>query len=114
VDNSGAPKGGRPLLEPESLRATLPDIQVDAEGPYSGSLSLTSVPFIAIPREQRVALDLDARQGFVLSLIDGDCTLEDVIDMCGFDRIETIEILSGLLRSGIVLLKRRPAAQRTA
>jgi hypothetical protein len=101
-------------VDDESTRDTLPDIPVDPEAPYSEKLSLTSVPFIAIPREQLLALPLDARHGFVLSLIDGDCTLEDVIDISGFDRADTIEILTDLLRRGVILLKRRPVASQSA
>jgi hypothetical protein len=114
LGNPGAPKGGRPIVERESSRDTVPDIPVGGDPPYSQDLSLASVPFIAIPREQLVALPLDARQGFVLSLIDGDCTLEDVIDMCAFERIDTIEIISGLLQGGVILLKRRPPTERGA
>jgi hypothetical protein len=114
VGKPGAPKGGRPFLDRAFTRDTVRDLPVGGDAPHSQSLSLASVPFIAIPREELIALPLDARQGFVLSLIDGDCTLEDVIDMCAFDRIETIEIISGLLRSGVILLKRRPSAERSA
>jgi hypothetical protein len=114
VGKLGAPKGGRPFPERESARDTLPEVPVSSGAPHSQELSLASVPFVAVPREQLVTLPLDARQGFVLSLVDGYYTLEDVIDMCAFERVETIEIISGLLQSGVILLKRRPAGEQSA
>lgn len=46
--------------------------------------------------------DLPATAGFVLSLVDGTTSVNDVASLSGLDAFETLRILSGLLDSGIV------------
>jgi len=65
-----------------------------------------------VPTDLLAKLPLDAREGFVLSLIDGKCSLEEVIDMCAFERIETIDIVAGFIQTGIVLLRAQPPSSK--
>jgi hypothetical protein len=83
----------------------MPELPAVIGPPHSQDMSLASVPVVVVPIDQVAKLPLDARQGFVLSLIDGKCTLEEVIDMCAFERIETIEIVAAFIQTGVVALK---------
>jgi hypothetical protein len=73
--------------------------------PGSQDLSLASTPVVVMGYEALIELPLDARQGFLLWLMDGACTVENILDMCGFERGEAIQMLAGLVRQGVVVLK---------
>jgi len=45
---------------------------------------------------------LDHRTGFLLSRIDGMLTFEDILDVAGMPRLEAYQILSTLLRKGVI------------
>jgi hypothetical protein len=49
--------------------------------------------------------DLDPRQAFLLSRIDGAMTIEDVLDVSGMSRIEAMRLLAMLARRGAVRLR---------
>jgi hypothetical protein len=49
------------------------------------------------------ALPLDSRAGFVLSLVDGRCTAQTIVDIAGLPQQETIGILGKLLALGAVV-----------
>lgn len=63
-------------------------------------------------RAPRVATDpatlgrfnLSAGAGFVLSLIDGSTSVEDLLSLSGMDSFEAFRILNGLLDAGIAVL----------
>jgi hypothetical protein len=61
-----------------------------------------SVPCLAAPVARLASLALDPRAAFVLSRIDGASSVEDVIDVSGLSRSETLKILHGLLKSGVI------------
>jgi hypothetical protein len=94
-----------PSVIPESTHETVPELPAVIGPAQSQDLSLASVPVVVVALDQVAKLPLDARQGFVLSLIDGRCTFEEIIDMCVFERIETIEIVAGFFQTGVVVLK---------
>jgi hypothetical protein len=90
----------------------MPEIPAAIGPAHSQDLSLASIPVVAVPLDRVRELPLDARQGFVLSLIDGECTFEQIIDMCAFERVETIEIVAGFIQAGIVgMLPPSPASK---
>jgi hypothetical protein len=97
---------------PESTHETVPELPAVIGPAHSQDFSLASVPVVVVSRDQVGRLPLDARQGFVLSLIDGECSLEDVIDVCAFERIETIDIVAGFIQSGIVVLRAPPPSSK--
>ena len=47
-------------------------------------------------------LDLDPRAGFVLAQIDGAVSYEDLYDICGLPRLDTVRILSQLANEKII------------
>jgi hypothetical protein len=107
------PSRRTPSATPESTHETVPELPAAVGPPHSQDLSLASVPVVVVAHDQVAKLPLDARQGFVLSLIDGQCTFEEIIDMCVFDRVETIEIVARFIQTGIVVLTTRRQSTRT-
>jgi hypothetical protein len=93
-----------PEQESGSRHETMPEIPAVIGPSHSQDLSLASIPVVALPLDRVRELPLDARQGFVLSLVDGECSLEQIIDMCAFERIETIEIIAGFIQGGLVAM----------
>jgi hypothetical protein len=70
----------------------------------------TFIPFVAMPSEQAMAVPLDHWAGFVLSLIDGATSIEQVIDASAMPEIEALRVLSDLREQGLIDV--RPAAPR--
>ena len=62
----------------------------------------TSVPQLAMSTEAIVALALDHRSGFVISLIDGYATVDDILDISGMPMLEALRILFELKNEGII------------
>jgi len=63
----------------------------------------------AIPRPARPARDLlrlrlDARAGFVLSMVDGHTTVQTIIDVCGLPDAEVVALLRTLRDAGAITL----------
>lgn len=60
-------------------------------------VSLTAVPWLVVTCDELQKLPLHARAGFVVSLIDGQCTVEMLLDISGMREDETLEILGELV-----------------
>jgi hypothetical protein len=71
--------------------------------PASGGLEV--VLALAISASELKLLPLDARTGFVLSLIDGVSPLETIVDACGLPADEVQRIASDLERRGVLTRK---------
>jgi hypothetical protein len=48
--------------------------------------------------------NLPAQAGFMLSLIDGDTSVGDIVSLSGMDSFEALRVLNGLVDAGIVSL----------
>jgi hypothetical protein len=59
---------------------------------------------VAVPGDQIRWLSLDHRAGFVLSLIDGSSTVEEVLDISGMNRLDALRILYTLFEQRVVAL----------
>lgn len=99
-----------PPVTPSSHR-TPPDQQAvsdtDVEGPTSkvrALVPLLGVPWLALTLEELRLLPLDARAAYLLSLVDGHCTVEMILDICVTELApdEALAILSHLLHLGAV------------
>jgi hypothetical protein len=66
---------------------------------------LAMVPRLAIPPEEVHASELDHREYFLISLLDGVTTVENLIDICGMPSEEALALLDGLVRRGILGLE---------
>ena len=73
---------------------------------------LASVPWLIATHEELLALPLDGRAGFVLSLIDGRCTVEMILDIAGLPEDEAIDILDRLRLLGVIELHDSQGAPR--
>ena len=62
------------------------------------------IPRIAMTANEMTALSLDHRSGFLLSLVDGNCTIDDLLDVSGMPRLEALKILCDLLDHGVLAL----------
>ncbi len=57
-----------------------------------------------LPRADLSGIALDHREGYVLTFVDGICSLEELLDATGLPRAEVLGIVEGLVRAGIVHL----------
>lgn len=72
---------------------------------YSARLgSLDQVVRVAIPADQVRWLSLDHRAGFLLSLVDGTSTVEELLDISGMVRLDALRILHTLVEQEVVAL----------
>lgn len=75
---------------------------------YSARLgSLTQRVRVAVPGDQIRWLSLDHRAGFVLSLIDGSSSVEEVLDISGMNRLDALRILYTLYDQRVIALSER-------
>jgi tetratricopeptide (TPR) repeat protein len=63
------------------------------------------VPRVQVGPDEMLKYNLPATAGFVLSLVDGATSVEDVLALSGLDAFETLRVLSGLVDAGIVGLR---------
>jgi hypothetical protein len=68
--------------------------------------SLDQVPRVSVEADRLRWLSLDHRAGFLLSLIDGFSSLEELLDISGMPRFEALKILCDLLDQDVILLSR--------
>ena len=61
-----------------------------------------SIPRIAVSVADLRRLPLGAPEGFLVSCIDGQCSVDDLIDISGLSRVDTLRILYGLLQQGVI------------
>jgi hypothetical protein len=101
------------LLIAEGILETSPD---DLEAPryaqscrdvltqmYSARLgSLDRVVAVAVPSDQIRWLTLDHRAGFLLSLIDGGLTVDQILDISGMPRLDALRIMYQLLDQRVI------------
>jgi hypothetical protein len=70
---------------------------------YSARLGpLDQVAQVAVPPDQITWLSLDHRAGFLLSLVDGASTLEEILDISGMTRLEALRIMYTLVQQNVV------------
>ena len=75
---------------------------------YVGRLgSLDQVPVLAVSPAEFRWLNLDHRAGFLLSLIDGVSTLEDIVDVSAMPQLEALRTLYQLNTQQIITLRKR-------
>ena len=92
-----------PEPEPPTLRRPVDERQL---GPRDRVL-IKSLPDDWLPD-----MALDPKIAFVLSLVDGVSTIDDVLDGCGLDRPEAVAILAELIDESV--LEARPPPPRTS
>ena len=74
---------------------------------YIGRLgALDQVPVMMIPHAELRWLALDHRAGFVLSLVDGTSSIEEIIDVSTMPPLEVLRTLYNLLSQNVISLRR--------
>jgi hypothetical protein len=66
---------------------------------------LTAVPVIAMTPDQIRWMALDHREGFLLSLIDGQTSIEEIIDIAGMDRADLLKAIANLIEQEVLRLR---------
>jgi hypothetical protein len=66
---------------------------------------LGNVPSQLVPPDEVIWLNMHHRAGFVLSQVDGTLSYEDLLEVSGMDRFDTIRILADLVQNGIIGVK---------
>jgi hypothetical protein len=67
--------------------------------------ALDRVVSVAVPADQIRWLSLDHRAGFLLSLVDGISTLEEILDISGMSRLEALRIMYALLEQRVITIE---------
>lgn len=65
---------------------------------------LDRVVSVAISPEQIRWLSLDHKSGFLLSLVDGTCSIEELLDVSGMPRLDALRILLTLSQQKVIAL----------
>jgi serine/threonine protein kinase len=62
----------------------------------------TAIPRQAMSARELTTLELDHRAGFLLAIIDGQLTVDDLLDISGMAPLETMRLLGGLIDCGAI------------
>jgi hypothetical protein len=60
------------------------------------------VPQVSMTPEELRWLALDHRAGFLLSLVDGRCTVDEILDMSGMPDLDALRVLMQLLQQNVI------------
>jgi hypothetical protein len=72
---------------------------------YSARLgALSQIVRVAIPQDQIRWLSLDHRAGFLLSLVDGNLSIEEILDVSGMSRLDALRIMYTLFDQRVIAL----------
>ncbi len=82
----------------------------DLEGPPSAvrpALPLFAIPWLVVAIDGLCVLPLDARSAYLLSLVDGRCSVEEILDICQTEvgREDARAVLAELLWLGAIELR---------
>ena len=81
----------------------MPSIVATCSNRCTGRASGSSkVLALAIGHDQMRWLSLDHRAGFLLSLVDGRSTVDEVLDMSGMSELEALRLLLQLLQQNVI------------
>jgi hypothetical protein len=69
------------------------------------AMDIRHVPRVVATAQEIQAFPLDRRAGFVLSLIDGAASLEELLDMTGMSRSETLTVVHELTMRGVLAIR---------
>jgi hypothetical protein len=98
---------------PAAMRARQPAILAEEETQGARTIPhiettgafLAKVPTLVLSREELNVADLDHRDYFLVSLMDGNTTVENVLDISGMPSEEALALLESLIRRGILKLE---------
>jgi hypothetical protein len=82
----------------QSCREVLTQMYAARIGPMG------QVATVAVPPEQIIWLSLDHRAGFLLSLVDGVSSIEEILDISGMNRLDALRIMYTLVQQNVIAL----------
>ena len=88
--------------EARSLAAKCKEVLYDMYASRIAGLDRT--PRVIMGEDQVRWLSLDHRAGFLLSMIDGVSTVDDLLDVCGMKRLDAMRLLCSLLDQKVIEL----------
>jgi hypothetical protein len=106
-DFSGAIELLDKVLELEAGHSEARQMREDSERKLLAMLSsklgdLNRTPRVRMSQDEIIWLNLDNRAGFVLSLVDGSLSLDEIISICGLPQLEGMRILVQLLQEKVI------------
>jgi hypothetical protein len=84
------------LLYAEHCRDVLKQMYISRLG------GMKRIPHVAVTDEQMRWLALDHRAGFLLSLVDGRSSFEEVLDVSGMSAVDALRLLMDLLQQNVI------------
>jgi hypothetical protein len=93
------PSDAEALRYAESCRKVLTQMYAARLG------ALDRVVEVAVPADQIRWLSLDHRAGFLLSLVDGISTVEEILDISGMSKLEALRIMYALLEQRVITIQ---------
>ena len=92
---------------PPAERAVSEDYPAERTSGVRSHLPLFAVPSLTITVDGLHFLKLNARAAYLLSLVDGHCTVEMILDICGpeLERDDALNLLAHLLQLGAIELR---------
>ncbi len=108
-DFSGAIELLDKVLEQEPGNSRAKGMRDEAEGELLSMLSsklgnLNRTPRVRMSQDEIIWLNLDNRAGFILSMVDGSLSLDEIISICGLPQLEGMRILVQLLQEKVIEL----------
>lgn len=82
----------------QSCREVLTQMYAARIGP------MDQVATVAVPPDQITWLSLDHRAGFLLSLVDGVSSIEEILDISGMTRLDALRIMYTLVQQNVITL----------
>jgi len=82
----------------QSCREVLTQMYAARIGP------MDQVAVVAVPPDQITWLSLDHRAGFLLSLVDGVSSIEEILDISGMTRLDALRIMYTLVQQNVLTL----------
>ncbi len=82
----------------QSCREVLTQMYAARLGP------MDQVAVVSVPQEQITWLSLDHRAGFLLSLVDGVSSIEEILDVSGMTRLDALRIMYTLYQQNVITL----------
>jgi hypothetical protein len=101
-----------PALEVSETEVPLDSLPAELREDPAERAMLTCVPVVSASTEVIATLPLDSRAGFLLSLLDGSLTVEQVLDVSGMPRDEALGLLRDLQARGVLVLRSSAPAYR--
>jgi hypothetical protein len=92
------PREAREDREPRDEAASTPR-------PVNGGIALEAVPRLVAPPHKLTGLPIDHQAGFVLANIDGESTVQTLIDVSGLPPHDVVKTLERLLALGVLVVR---------